>query len=478
MGADDRPTVADGGPVPTSPIGDLVGTVLDGKYRITGKLGAGSMGDVYEGRQESTGRRVAIKVLKPERASREVHRHRFVREAKSALMIPHDNVVQVLEVGATDAGLLWFAMEYLQGEDLGALLRRSKRLPWDQTKEILLQVARGLQAAHARGVVHRDIKPSNILLLAGQDPPKVKIVDFGVAKLSVGQVSRVLTAADDVVGTVLYMSPEQAEGRPADIRSDIYALGVMAYETVVGRVPFPGKDIFKVMAAHMRDDPTTPAELVPELPRWASDFIMTCLRKDPEQRYPSMDMVLDVLEGRVSPEFSEPSTERNPALDAGLKTPIGEDVTRLATYPPPLTVPGEPAAPRHAPRVDSTEFEDLPTAYFRKDGPGPAAPGDPQSTPRVSPAPGGRSNMTVPMPAVQPGGPDPFSPFQSGGTPMISATDLSRADLATSGRTERMPYIPPADDDYPERSSTPTAIMIILIALALGVGIALLSVVM
>jgi serine/threonine protein kinase len=285
-------------------------------------------------------------------------------------------------------------------------------------------------------------------------------------------VSRVLTAAADVVGTVLYMSPEQAEGRPADVRSDIYALGVMAYETVVGRVPFPGKDIFKVMAAHLRDDPTPPAELVPDLPTWASAFIMTCLRKDPSRRYPSMDVVLDVLEGRASPDYEGTTTERNLAIDAGLQTPIGEDVTRLAPHPLAPTHPGEPAVPQAMPRVDSTEFEDLPTAYFRKDGErvSPAPPGEPTSTPRVTPnveaTPGTRrsGNLTVPMSALPPAGPDPFSPFQSGGT---------------SGRTERMPYIPPAEDDeYPERGSTPTAIVILLVALALGVAAALFSVVL
>jgi serine/threonine-protein kinase len=502
LGVDDRPTVAEsGGPVPSADAGELVDTVLDGKYRITRKLGAGSMGDVYEGRQEGTGRRVAIKVLKPERASREVHRHRFLREAKSALMIPHPNVVEVIEVGATEHGLLYFTMEYLQGEDLAALLKRRRHLPWSQTREILLQVSAGLAAAHARGIVHRDIKPSNILLLAGRDPPVVKIVDFGIAKLSAGMVSRVLTSADDVVGTVLYMSPEQAEGDSADERSDIYALGVMAYETVVGRVPFPGNDIFKVMAAHLRDPPTPPDELVPDLPAEAAAFIMTCLRKRPAERYPNMEVVLGVLEGRVPAALEGPRSERVhvPRLDAGLETPIGEDVTRLATHPTAPTVAASAdanAVPRFTEPRDSAEFEDAPTAYFRLPRPDtPAAPGPKGTTPRVPPPaatphveahPGAsQRGMTVPMAVPPPGSPDPFSPFSSGPMPSLSplsSPGFSRPDMpvhssTTSGRTERLRHIPRAEDDAEERSATPKIIVILLVMLALGVAFALATVV-
>jgi serine/threonine protein kinase len=491
LGVDDRPTVADGGgPVPSADAGELVDTVLDGKYRITRKIGAGSMGDVYEGRQEGTGRRVAVKVLKPERAARDVHRHRFLREARSALMIPHPNVVEVIEVGATELGLLYFSMEYLQGEDLGALLKRRRHLPWSQTREILLQVAAGLAAAHARGVVHRDVKPSNILLLAGRDPPVVKIVDFGVAKLSAGMVSRVLTSAADVVGTVLYMSPEQAEGDPADERSDIYALGVMAYETVVGRVPFPGKDIFKVMAAHLRDDPTSPGELVPDLPPEANEFIMTCLRKRPRDRYPSMDVVLGVLEGRVPATFERPGTEvvSVSRLDAGLQTPIGEDVTRLAAHPNAATASGDAAGvPQFAEPRDSGEFEDAPTAYFRapQRTDSPAAPGPKGTTPRVGQPQGAHGfvearpgssqrGLTIPMTPPPAGSPDPFSPFASGS--MTSLTDLS-AHSTTSGHTERVPHVPAADDEADERSATPKIVVVLLVMLAVGVALALASVV-
>ena len=497
MGVDDRPTVVDGGgPAPSPGGGELVDTVLDGKYRITRKLGSGSMGDVYEGRQEGTGRRVAVKVLKPERASRDVFRHRFLREARSALMIPHPNVVEVIEVGATEHGLLYFSMEYLQGEDLGALLKRLRHLPWSQTREILLQVSAGLAAAHACGVVHRDIKPSNILLLAGKDPPVVKIVDFGVAKLSAGMVSRVLTQAADVVGTVLYMSPEQAEGEPADERSDIYALGVMAYETVVGRVPFPGNDIFKVMHAHLREDPTPPGELVPDLPAEASEFIMTCLRKRPADRYPNMDWVLGVLEGRLPAKHDRAGTERISVgpIDVGLHTPIGEDVTRLATHPTAPTVAASLEAagvPEYAEPRDSGEFEDAPTAYFRAPSrvEAPPAPGPKATTPRVhvdaprvhvDARPGAsQRGLTVPMPPPA-GSPDPFSPFASGSMPSISTPSWSRPDMhlhsGASGRTERVPHIPP-DDDVEERSATPTLVVVVLVVLAVVVAIALASVV-
>jgi serine/threonine-protein kinase len=351
--------------------------------------------------------------------------------------------------------------------------------------------------------VHRDIKPSNILLLAGRDPPVVKIVDFGVAKLSAGMVSRVLTSAADVVGTVLYMSPEQAEGEPADERSDIYALGVMAYETVVGRVPFPGKDIFKVMAAHLRDEPTRPDELVPDLPPDATEFIMTCLRKRPAERYPNMDVVLGVLEGRVPAALERPKTERVvvPRLDAGLSTPIGEDVTRLATHPTGPTVSASPetlGVPQFAEPRDSAEFEDAPTAYFRAPSrtDTPAQPGPKGTTPRVphvEARPGAsQSGLTMRMLSPRPtgadgppppGSPDPFSPFASGPMPSLanlSTPGLSRPDMhlqsGASGHTERLPHLPPADDDVDERSATPTIVAIVLVVLAAAVAVALATV--
>ena len=289
---------------------------MRGRYRVAGSIGSGSMGDVYDGVDLSTGGRVALKVLKPERAVREVFRHRFLREAKSAVLIDHPNVVDVLDYGETPEGLLFIAMEFLEGEDLSSYLKRNGRLQWPHAVSVLSQVAAALAAAHDCGVVHRDVKPSNILLRQdGSGGLLVKLLDFGVAKLDNQMVSRVLTRAEDVVGTVLYMSPEQAEGRSADLRSDVYAYGVTAFQTITGNVPFPGRDLFKVMSAHLTQPAPDPADQVPEMPPWGSRFVLRCLEKKPEARYQSMHDVLSVLAGKATPDIESKPRPGTPITD-------------------------------------------------------------------------------------------------------------------------------------------------------------------
>lgn len=352
MGVED-PTVADDAAASMSShsLADLSGSLLQGRYRMTRLVGSGSMGDVYDGVDLSTRGRVALKVLKPERAVREVFRHRFLREAKSAVMIDHPNVVDVLDYGEEPGGLLFIVMEFLEGEDLSSYLHRNRRLQWPHAVAVLSQVAAALAAAHDCGVVHRDVKPSNILLRQdGTGGLIVKLLDFGVAKLDKQMVSRVLTRAEDVVGTVLYMSPEQAEGRAADLRSDVYAFGVTAFQTMTGEVPFPGRDLFKVMSAHLTQPPPDPRRGAPEMPPWGSRFVLRCLEKNPETRYQSMHDVLAVLAGKATPDL---------VSVARPGTPIAEASDERQEQHPPLG--GEPLL--EPPTAD--EFDDAPTAYFQ-----------------------------------------------------------------------------------------------------------------
>lgn len=361
MGVED-PTVADDASASMSShsLADLSGSVLRGRYRVAGSIGSGSMGDVYDGVDLSTGGRIALKVLKPERAVREVFRHRFLREAKSAVLIDHPNVVDVLDYGETPEGLLFIAMEFLEGEDLSSYLKRNGRLQWPHAVSVLSQVAAALAAAHDCGVVHRDVKPSNILLRQdGSGGLLVKLLDFGVAKLDNQMVSRVLTRAEDVVGTVLYMSPEQAEGRSADLRSDVYAFGVTAFQTITGNVPFPGRDLFKVMSAHLTQPAPDPAEQVPEMPPWGSRFVLRCLEKKPEVRYQSMHDVLSVLAGKATPDIEShprpgtPITDPNEEVDHDPHPPLTENPVILDPRGP--TIAG----------ATGDEFDEAPTAYFQ-----------------------------------------------------------------------------------------------------------------
>jgi tRNA A-37 threonylcarbamoyl transferase component Bud32 len=368
------------GPVAATGLADLSGTVLDERYAIKGLVGAGSMGDVYEATQIATGQRVAVKVLKPERAHRSIFYARFMREAKSMQMVQHPGVVHIIDVGQVPGGVVYFAMEFLEGDDLSAVLKREYRMSWPRCRDILSQVADALAAAHARGIVHRDIKPSNCLLLhdnGGSD--RVKLLDFGVAKLGVDMVSKELTSAADVVGTVLYMSPEQALGKPADARSDVYAMGVMAYEMATGRVPFPGNDIFKVMSRHLRAAPRPPREVVPDLPEDAANLILKALEKAPEDRFQTMAELraaLDRTMGLASAPagLSEHVPAPGPGRDLALTTaragaPLDAHADTMAA-----PVPGRPRPPE----TGGFDEEGV-TAYFR-------APDAPDEPPGQAPA--------------------------------------------------------------------------------------------
>jgi serine/threonine protein kinase len=326
---DERATVVERyGARSSRALADWSGQVIEGRYRLVRKAGAGSMGDVYEGRELTGDRRVAVKILKPEHAAREMFRQRFLREAKSAAMISHPNVVAVHEVGHTAEGVPFYVMEYLEGEDLRVLLDREGRLSWRLARAILVQVAGALAAAHDEGVVHRDIKPSNLIVwFEGAGParrPVVKLLDFGVAKLRVDMVSKELTQAADVVGTVLYMAPEQAQGRAADARSDVYAFGVMAYELVTGDVPFRGTDIFEVMRQHLQVEPVPPRRLRPELPASAEAFVLRCLAKPPEARFQSMgDALLALGQAEGTPlRRARQQTLRVSAVPPAPSTPV------------------------------------------------------------------------------------------------------------------------------------------------------------
>ncbi len=481
MGVED-PTVADdsSASMTSAPLADISGSVLHGRYRAARLVGSGSMGDVYDGIDLSTGGRVALKVLKPERAVREVFRHRFMREAKSAVLIDHPNVVDVLDFGETPEGLLFIAMEFLEGEDLSSYLGRNGRLHWPHAVVVLRQIAAALAAAHDCGVVHRDVKPSNILLR--QDGPGgliVKLLDFGVAKLDNQMVSRVLTRAEDVVGTVLYMSPEQAEGRTADLRSDVYAFGVTAFQTLTGDVPFPGRDLFKVMSAHLNEAPPDPATGAPEMPPWGSQFVLRCLEKAPDSRYQSMHDVLSVLSGTVDPGIvSEPraGTPINDPRDAeyDLHPPLMEDALPSGSQTPLL------------PSNHADEFDEAPTAYFQAQAAVPVrVPATTTTrTPALPPEPEPATEVAVatfqhphPFIAPVPAGP-PMThtqPMPVEPAPLQLSSPFGRQD-PLGGQTLPVPAFPEDPEPYDPRPSRGIYVLLafgvlaVLAALAVVVG--------
>ncbi|MEM1414713.1 MAG: protein kinase, partial [Myxococcota bacterium] len=231
----------------------LLGTVVDGRYRIDARLGEGGMGVVYGVTHVSLGKRFALKVLRRDYARDETVVERFVREARAASSIGHPSIVDIHDFGRLPDASTYFVMELLEGETLTARIRRGALAP-EETLHVVRQIASALSAAHASGIVHRDLKPDNVhLVTRGDDALTVKVLDFGIAK--VGGAHGKLTRTGTVFGTPYYMSPEQAAGQSVDGRTDVYALGVIAFEMLTGHVPFDGDTFMGILSKQMFEAP-------------------------------------------------------------------------------------------------------------------------------------------------------------------------------------------------------------------------------
>ncbi len=249
-----------------------------GPYRLTGRLGAGGMGVVYRGEDEALNRAVAVKVLRPHFARQATARARFLREARAAAAVGGDHVVAIHQVGEAD-GVPFLAMELLAGESLAGRLARDPAVPVAEAVRIARGIAAGLAAAHAAGVLHRDIKPGNVWLEAGTG--RVKLLDFGLAKPMTGAD---LTQAGELAGTPSYVAPEQAAGRPADHRADLFSLGCVLYELTTGRRPFPGETAWAALTALANTTPPRPRAVNPGVPPALDALVVRLLKKDPAGR--------------------------------------------------------------------------------------------------------------------------------------------------------------------------------------------------
>jgi serine/threonine-protein kinase len=267
-----------------------------GNYQIKAKLGEGGMGAVYLGEHPLIGKRVAVKVLLEELSSKEDIVQRFFNEAKAVNDIGHQNIVDIVDFGkmkstdAAGADIVYFIMEFLDGESLAARLRRTG-LSFKETIHVMQQCCSALAASHAKGIVHRDLKPENLYLCPrGNDKNFVKILDFGIAKLTgdtPGQSHKTRTGL--VIGTPTYMSPEQCEGKGhIDHRSDVYSLGVVMYELLTGRVPFPGDGFGEILVAHLTRNPDPPRSLNPDISPELEALVLHAIEKDKNRRFQSM----------------------------------------------------------------------------------------------------------------------------------------------------------------------------------------------
>lgn len=282
-----------------SPHDELIGRVINDRFRIISVIARGGMGRVYRAEQVPLGRLVAIKTLDPRSQdpsgdSDPQFQQRFFLEASVASKLQHPNTVTVFDYGRTADGVYFIAMELVEGRSLFHMIREEAPISADRIVHIAMQIARSLREAHRLDVIHRDLKPGNVLLTRhGDEEDFVKVLDFGLVKHVETESEQELTKAGLFMGSPKYMSPEQIRGERVDARSDVYALGVVMYEMLTGKVPFERENTVKVLMAHMHE--AVPPIQVPDCPPGLAELIMRCLSKRPEGRPSSMDEVILML---------------------------------------------------------------------------------------------------------------------------------------------------------------------------------------
>jgi serine/threonine protein kinase len=280
-------------PQEKKPEEDAIGREI-GSYRVTGILGKGGMGVVYQAIHPGIGKKVAVKLLHARYSNQPETVMRFFREAKAVNEIHHENVIDVLDFGKLPSGECYIIMEHLDGKPLTALVKNKEKIPLSRLGHIMLQVCSALEAAHRRGIIHRDLKPDNVFLITRSARPDfVKLLDFGIAKLLYDDDVPIETNTGALIGTPLYMSPEQALGRKIDHQSDIYSLGILLYQLTTGEPPFYDNNPISLAMKHVTKEAKPPREINPELSSALNDVILRCMAKEKTDRYQTM---LDVAQ--------------------------------------------------------------------------------------------------------------------------------------------------------------------------------------
>lgn len=262
------------------------GMYLADRYEIISKIGAGGMSDVYKAKDNILGRFVAIKVLKQEFSEDRTFVTKFRTEAQSAAGLEHPNIVNIYDVGSEE-GLYYIVMEYVEGITLKTYIEKKGQLSFKESCSIAIQVARGIEVAHSKGIIHRDIKPQNIII---STEGKVKVTDFGIAKAASSN-----TVSADVMGSVHYASPEQARNGFVDGRSDLYSLGIVMYEMITGRVPFDGDTTVAVAIQHLQEEIVKPSNYAPGIPFSFEQIILKCTQKNADRRYQTVSELMEDL---------------------------------------------------------------------------------------------------------------------------------------------------------------------------------------
>ncbi len=340
----------------------LLGQTLAEKYLIEQLIKRGGMGSVYRGKHVMMDKTVAVKVLRPSLAGDDVVVARFSREAKAASRISHPHAVSVTDFGEAENGVVFLVMEYLDGRTLKDLIRSEGPMRLDRAVEIVRQVSGALDAAHQQGVIHRDLKSDNIMLSQTNGGDWAKVLDFGIAKIQQpeGVRDHDITAANLVVGTPQYMSPEQcSQAGPLDARSDVYSLGVIVFEMLAGRVPFTGESPTVIMMKQVGDEPPSVLEARPDLPASIDDLIKKALAKQPANRFQTA--------GALSEALTQAAAEAGDAASATV-APVADTVAIAPIDLAAVDDPDEETVVRPRQQVTGTRPASGPHDFSRRSG--------------------------------------------------------------------------------------------------------------